>query len=120
MNNGRDCLHGRQVGKCDTCDLIKAELELQRVTAERDALAAQVKQFRLIFRSENLSQSETAIALQKMASSVDMLPEHHLAAHDAEVAKKAVQAALRMYGSTDLSNKEIISLSESYAANLNK
>lgn len=43
-----------------------------------------------------------------------------LAAHDAEVAKKAVQAALRMYGNTDLSNKEIIALSESYASSLKK
>lgn len=34
MNNGRDCPHGRQVGKCDTCDLIAAELELQKVSAE--------------------------------------------------------------------------------------
>lgn len=42
MNNGRDCPHGRQVGKCDTCDLITAELELEKVTAERDALAAEL------------------------------------------------------------------------------
>lgn len=34
MNNGRDCPHGRQVGKCDTCDVITAELELQKVSAE--------------------------------------------------------------------------------------
>lgn len=47
MNNGRDCLHGRQVGKCDTCDLITAELELEKVTAERDALAAQVEALKL-------------------------------------------------------------------------
>lgn len=29
MNNGRDCAHGRQVGKCDTCDLIEAEKEIE-------------------------------------------------------------------------------------------
>lgn len=46
MNNGRDCPHGRQVGKCDTCDLIVAELELQKVTAERNALAAQVEKLK--------------------------------------------------------------------------
>lgn len=46
--------------------------------------------------------------------------KHRLAAHDAEVAKKAVQSALRMYGSTDLNNKEIIALSENYAASLRK
>lgn len=46
MNNGRDCPHGRQVGKCDTCDLITAELGLEKVTTERDALAAQVDALR--------------------------------------------------------------------------
>lgn len=40
MNNGRDCPHGRQVGKCDTCDLIKTELELQQVLAAHDAEVA--------------------------------------------------------------------------------
>lgn len=39
MNNGRDCPHGRQVGKCDTCDLIEAEKEIE-------ALKAQVEQLR--------------------------------------------------------------------------
>lgn len=43
MNNGRDCPHGRQFGKCDTCDLITAELELEKVKTERSALAAQVE-----------------------------------------------------------------------------
>lgn len=43
-----------------------------------------------------------------------------LAAHDAELAKKAVMSALRMYGDTDLSNKEIIALAENYAASLSK
>lgn len=49
MNNGRDCPHGRQVGKCDTCDLIAAEIELQKVTAERDALAAKLSEIRKVW-----------------------------------------------------------------------
>ena len=49
MNNGRDCPHGRQGGKCDTCDLITVELELQKVTAERDALAAQLTEIRRVW-----------------------------------------------------------------------
>ena len=48
MNNGRDCPHGRQVGKCDTCDLIRTELELEKVTAERDAALAQVVALRKV------------------------------------------------------------------------
>lgn len=43
MNNGRDCPHGRQVGKCDTCDLITAELELEKVKAERDSFLAELQ-----------------------------------------------------------------------------
>ena len=54
MNNGRDCPHGRQVGKCDTCDLITVELELEKMTAERDALAAQVKELKSELRQEKL------------------------------------------------------------------
>lgn len=44
MNNGRDCPHGRQVGKCDTCDLIEAEKEIEALKAQveqlKDALQA--------------------------------------------------------------------------------
>ena len=36
MHNGRDCAHGRQVGACDTCDLIDAE---QRILELESALA---------------------------------------------------------------------------------
>lgn len=43
MNNGRDCLHGRQIGKCDTCDLITAELELEKVREERDSYLAELQ-----------------------------------------------------------------------------
>lgn len=79
MNNGRDCPHGRQVGKCDTCDLIKTELELQQVTVERDAyrnladsMAALMVKHKRVFTSKELKGAE-----------------NHLAAHDAEVAKAA-------------------------------
>lgn len=36
MNNGRDCAHGRQVGKCDTCDLIEAEQRIMELEAGQD------------------------------------------------------------------------------------
>ena len=38
MNNGRDCVHGRQVGKCDTCELIDAEQRIMELEAEVEAL----------------------------------------------------------------------------------
>lgn len=34
INNGRDCQHGRQVGKCETCDLIEAEQEISKLEAK--------------------------------------------------------------------------------------
>lgn len=43
MNNGRDCVHGRQVGKCDTCDLIDAEQRILELEAEIEQLRNQVK-----------------------------------------------------------------------------
>lgn len=84
MNNGRDCLHGRQVGKCDTCDLIVAELELQKVTAEREALAAQLVMIRKIFRDESLSTSET---LRKIPFIIDLTPNQCLAELRAEAGR---------------------------------
>lgn len=47
MNNGRDCAHGRQVGKFDTCDLIDAEQRILELEAQveqlRKPLSALVK-----------------------------------------------------------------------------
>ena len=51
MHNGRDCAHGRQVGKCDTCDLIDAEQRISELEAQveqlrdsmEDLMAFQVK-----------------------------------------------------------------------------
>lgn len=100
MNNGRDCPHGRQVGKCDTCDLIKTELELQQVTADRDALAAQLIALGKIHSDLTnadmvLDDGEHSGYLITNEQLEDM--EHYLsepilclAAHDAEVAAKAV------------------------------
>ena len=38
MNNGRDCVHGRQIGKCDTCDLIDAEQRILELEAQVEQL----------------------------------------------------------------------------------
>ena len=38
MNNGRDCAHGRQVGKCDTCDLIDAEQRILELESQVEQL----------------------------------------------------------------------------------
>lgn len=51
---------------------------VQKLQDERSGLMAQLKSIRAIFRSENLSQNETAVALQKLASVVDELPEQCL------------------------------------------
>lgn len=102
----------------------------EKLQAERDALAAQLAALNKLHSDLTnadivLDDGEHSGYLITSEQLEDM--EHYLsepilclAAHDAEVAKKAVQSALRMYGSTDLNNKEIIALAESYAASLNK
>jgi len=35
---GRDCQHGRQIGKCTDCDLIEAEKEIEKLKAENGKL----------------------------------------------------------------------------------
>lgn len=60
--------------------------ELEREKAE---LVAQLKMIRKIFRSEDLSQNETAVALQKLASVIDMLPEQCLNQIKAEAVQDA-------------------------------
>lgn len=122
MNNGRDCPHGRQVGKCDTCDLIKAELELERVTSERDALAAQVSALKnhlsIFGKTETL---EDAVQWEDDISFlINQPPQQHLAAHDAEVSAKAVEDFIEfMYASSDCqlcSNS--LDIANKYAARL--
>ena len=52
MNNGRDCAHGRQVGKCDTCDLIDAEqriLELEAQVEQLNALIIKMQERATLF-----------------------------------------------------------------------
>ena len=39
----RDCLHGSQVGKCDTCELIAAEKRIKALEAENERLKGQNK-----------------------------------------------------------------------------
>lgn len=96
MNNGRDCPHGRQVGKCDTCDLIKAELELEKVKADRDALSAHIEALRrelqacqnvlhMLAHDGQVTPAYAYDAKKVLAET----PQHHMAAHDAEVAKAA-------------------------------
>lgn len=36
--NARDCPHGRQWGKCDTCDMLEALAELNTLHAENERL----------------------------------------------------------------------------------
>lgn len=65
MNNGRDCPHGRQVGKCDTCDLIEAEKDVE-------ALKAQVAMLRVacqlgidMFKANDINVPNTIETLQE-------------------------------------------------------
>lgn len=102
----------------------------EKLQAERDALVVQMMQLGKLHSDltnadmvlDDGEHSGYLITSEQLEDMERYLTEPILclAAHDAEVAKKAVQAALRMYGNADLNNKEIIALSESYAASLNK
>lgn len=74
MNNGRDCAHGRQVGKCDTCDLIEAEKEIE-------ALKSQVETLRkaIIWYDDCDSASQTRYALLGMLDAAKATPAQCLA-----------------------------------------
>jgi glutathionyl-hydroquinone reductase len=64
---------------------------------ERDGLIAHLKTIRQIFRSENLTQNETAIALQQLASVIDELPERQLNKIKAEAFKVGFYKAKEVY-----------------------
>lgn len=98
MNNGRDCSHGRQIGKCDTCDLIEAEKEI-------DTLKAQLKKSQhtnyALMTMINRYATEIARCQRKegwhdnhpLVEVNTMTPTQCLAEHDIEVAAMAVEKA---------------------------
>ena len=128
MNNGRDCPHGRQVGKCDTCDLITAELQLEKVTAERDALAAQVEVLRgkskaLIEQAERVLyyDIENYLALKGFAyaldKALDATPAACLAKVQAEAGRAGYYEALQSH-SDRTTRDEDVELADQYARRL--
>jgi len=96
MNNGRDCVHGRQVGKCDTCDLIEAEKRINELEQENAALKSQVEQLRLAALSA-ISFMSGGDAKAKLRDAYDATSEQCLAEHDAEVAAKSVDVVINHY-----------------------
>ena len=119
MNNGRDCEHGRQVGKCDTCDLIEAEKLINELEQENVALKVQVEQLRIAALNA-ISFMSGGKAKADLRDVYDSAPAQCLAEHDAVVAKDAIVSALRIYGSPELSEKDINTLAMSYANQLRK
>jgi hypothetical protein len=67
MNNGRDCVHGRQVGKCDSCDLANAEAQISRLEWERDYFAHQTALFCKSVMTEGLKPREAIAEIQAAA-----------------------------------------------------
>lgn len=39
MNNGRDCEHGRQVGKCADCEVIELEKKMKQASSQAQQIA---------------------------------------------------------------------------------
>lgn len=67
MNNGRDCVHGRQVGKCDSCDLANAEAQIIQLERERDYFAHQTALFCKSAMTEGLKPREAIAEIQAAA-----------------------------------------------------
>jgi len=92
--------------------------ELER---EKAGLVAQLKTIRNIFRSENLTQNETAIALQQLASVIDELPEQQLNQIKAEAVIGLINAHTKIYGASERPFKVIeVEDAEKYAASIAK
>lgn len=130
MNNGRDCPHGRQVGKCDTCDLIEVEKEIDALKAQVVALLnpAEEAAEALGFASHHLHGRVSENMLMDMAEKADALisaigatPAQCLSEHDAVVGRKAFIAGVNATGQgyngeLGLSDDEIIDLAELYVS----
>lgn len=105
--NERDCEHGRQRGKCDSCDLVKAEqriaelekdrdeLEVKIIAAEgkRNELAATVNRLRDLLTSAFEQSEEVEEVLREVGGR-----NHHLMADQIEDWAKEAEKAL---GQTD-------------------
>ena len=89
-----NCVHGRQVGKCDTCELIDAE---QRILE----LEAQVE--RLLKGKWNGDEYKAFLDLPVIAEI------------KAQAGRDAVVSALRLYGEPSMTVSEIDSLADRYA-----
>ena len=93
MNNGRDCPHGRQVGKCDTCDLIEAEKRVEGLEQKNAELAEQVEQLKDMLNEAAENDPSMDINgtkwFDKLSAVNKSTPAQCLADRDAEVAAKA-------------------------------
>ena len=65
MNNGRDCVHGRQVGKCDTCNLIDAEQRILELEAQVEQLRAAGNALRKPWDLSKILGAETRMLVQQ-------------------------------------------------------
>jgi hypothetical protein len=79
----RDCPHGRQWGKCDTCDLIEANKRIAALEAERDYAALEYKRehaLRLEIKAEAerlwAVEYEAMVMLNRMYPELYQTPPH--------------------------------------------
>ena len=102
MNSGSDCAHGRQVGKCDTCDLIDAEqriLELEakvkqlREPAQEAANVLGFLSFHLIGRIGEAALMDIAEKADALQGALDATPAQCLAETKAHAGRDGYQAS---------------------------
>ena len=96
MHNGRDCAHGRQVGKCDTCDLIDAEQRILELEAQneqfRDLLIRAVKGEQYIIESDLIAAINSDLQ-SEISEAIDATPAQCLA----EIRAQALEDEARLW-----------------------
>lgn len=122
----RDCKHGHQKGKCDSCDLEQAAALLEQQAAELDALKAHVERLREDLKSIlgwRELRNTSAIPIDRIEEvarmALDATPQQSLSERDAEVARKAFIAGFKKGHSTSSDSYDsIINTSNEYAQHI--
>jgi len=116
----RDCKHGHQKGKCDSCDLAQAEKiieqQQQRIAEleqRNNELSVTVERLRFISETEYADEDERIADIQGV---LEQTPPQNLNAVKRDVAEAAIKTALYNFGEGSLSEQDILAFA-AYCAN---
>jgi hypothetical protein len=93
MNNGRDCEHGRQFGKCDTCDLIEAEKRIDELEQKNAELKAHINYIKSTLVAVG-NWPDTVEDKKAIANAISATPAQCLAEIKAQAFKQGLEACV--------------------------